>query len=50
MTLSLLKPLELLPYIEARIQQAQVTCEIHRFDSGAVMVDLWIKTDVTWYR
>lgn len=43
MTQSLLKPIDLLAYIEARIHQAQVTHEIHRFDSGAVMVDLWIE-------
>ena len=37
-----MKSIDLLPYIVDRIQEKNVKYEVHKFDSGAVMVDIWI--------
>lgn len=36
---------KLLPYIVDTIKQSNTKYEIHSFDSGAVMVDIWINND-----
>lgn len=33
---------ELLPYITDKVAEAEVKCEIHSFDSGCLMVDIWV--------
>jgi len=33
---------ELLPYIIERIHKSKTKYEVHSFDSGAIMVDIWI--------
>lgn len=33
----------LLPYLVDKIERAKLRYEIHRFDSGAIMVDIWLK-------
>lgn len=33
---------ELLPYIVDIIEKSKVKYEVHSFDSGAVMVDIWV--------
>lgn len=33
---------KLLPYIVDRIEKSKVKYEVHSFDSGAVMIDIWI--------
>jgi hypothetical protein len=33
---------ELLPYIVDKIEKSKVRHEVHSFDSGALMIDIWI--------
>jgi len=33
---------EILPYIITRLKKAKVKYEVHWFDSGATMIDIWV--------
>ncbi|WP_162903090.1 hypothetical protein [Taibaiella koreensis] len=38
-----MNPIDHLPYIIDRVQQAGLRYELHTFPSGAAMVDIWIE-------